>query len=134
MGQAKFQSKLLTQDGHQHVIADGNPNLRLDRVLARSEKVFDPQVLLDPFEKQLYSTAAFVKLCNGRCGQVKVIAQEHQSLAFDRVSVTDAAEAIRVMLDAFVQRKPDYLIAADARAFVHRPRLQIGRAASRNNT
>src|ERR1700678_29668 len=114
MGQAKFQSKLLPQDGNQHVVADSYPNLRLDRVLSRSEKVFDPQVLLDPFEKQFYSPATFVKLRDRQCGQVKVIGQEHQGFALFRVSVTDAAEAIRVMLDAFGQAQPNDLVAADA--------------------
>ena len=116
-------------------LVDSNPNLRLDRVFSSSEKVFDPQVLLDPFEIQFYSPSAFVELRNGQCGQVKVIRQEHQSLALFRVSVTDAAEAIRVMLNAFRQTQPDHLITADTRAFVHRARpqtmeLQAGFAAS----
>src|ERR1022692_3967310 len=124
MGQAKFQSKLLAQDGYQHVNTDRNPDLRLDSVLGGSEKVFDPQVLLDPFEEQFYSPSAFVKLRNSKCGQVKVIGQKYQSLVLFRVPLTDAAETIRVMPDAFVQTQPDHLIAADARASVHRARLQ----------
>src|ERR1022692_993164 len=96
MGQAKFQSKLLAQDGYQHVNTDRNPDLRLDSVLGGSEKVFDPQVLLDPFEEQFYSPSAFVKLRNSKCGQVKVIGQKYQSLVIFRVPVTDAAETIQI--------------------------------------
>jgi hypothetical protein len=37
----------------QHVYADRDPDLRLDRVLAGAQKGLDPKVLLDPFEEQL---------------------------------------------------------------------------------
>ena len=37
--------------GHQHVCADRNPDLCLDRVLRIAEKAFDPKMLFDPLEK-----------------------------------------------------------------------------------
>ena len=43
--------ELLFHDGDQHVDTDGNPDLRLHRVVAGAIKVFDAQVLLNPFEK-----------------------------------------------------------------------------------
>ena len=36
----------------QHISADRDPVLRLDRVLVGAIKVLDSAVLLDPFEKQ----------------------------------------------------------------------------------
>ena len=39
-------------NGNQHVSADCNPNLRLNRVLFGAIKGLDAQVLLYPFEKQ----------------------------------------------------------------------------------
>lgn len=39
-------------NGDQHVSADRDPDLRLDRVLVGAIKGLDSAVLLDPFEKQ----------------------------------------------------------------------------------
>jgi hypothetical protein len=61
LGQTQLQAKFLTHDRHQHVNADGNPNWRLDRVVACAEKVFDPQILFDPLEEQLYPPSALVE-------------------------------------------------------------------------
>ena len=45
--------KLLLDDGDEHVGADGAPDLRLHRVLAGAQKLFNSKMLLDPFEEQL---------------------------------------------------------------------------------
>ena len=45
-------------------------------------------------------------------GQVEVIGQEHQSLASLRVFITDAAQAIGVMLNAARQGQPHDMVAA----------------------
>src|ERR1700677_4128083 len=111
LGQTQLQSKFLAHDGHQHVNADGNPDLRLDSIVARAEKVLDPQILFDPLEEQLYPPAALIELRDRQSGQVEVIRQEDKGLAALRVSITDAAEAIRVVLNALAQAKPDYLVA-----------------------
>jgi hypothetical protein len=87
LGQAKFQPKFFAQDRHQHANADGDPNLGLDRVIACAEQVFDPQVLFDPLEDQLYPPAALVELGNGERGQVEVIAHKDQRLAGVRVAI-----------------------------------------------
>ena len=52
--------KSLLDDGNEDVGGDGDPDLGLDRVLRSSKKDFDPQMLLDPFEEQLYLPAAAV--------------------------------------------------------------------------
>ena len=46
------QLKTFLDDGDQHVSADGDPDLRLHRVLAGAEKCLDAQMLLDPLEEQ----------------------------------------------------------------------------------
>src|SRR5271170_8279803 len=92
--QTKLQSKFLAHDSHQHVNADGNPDLRLDSVLAGAEKVLDPQILFDPLEEQFHPPAALVELRDGKSGQVEVIGQEDKNLATLRVSIADAAETI----------------------------------------
>ena len=50
------------KDGDQHVDADGDPDLGLDRVLGGPEERLDAQVLLDPFEEQFHLPAASVEL------------------------------------------------------------------------
>ena len=44
--------KFLFDDDDEHVGGDGAPDLRLDCVLAVSEKLLDAQVLLDPLERR----------------------------------------------------------------------------------
>jgi hypothetical protein len=80
LGQAKFQLKLLAHNGHQHVNADGNPDLRLDSVVGRAEKVLDPQVLLDPLEEQFYPPAAFVELGDVSAGKSKLLVRKTKDL------------------------------------------------------
>ncbi len=44
---------MLFDDRHQHIDADGDPDLSFHRILGCTEKCFDPQMLFDPFEEQL---------------------------------------------------------------------------------
>ena len=60
-------------DCDQNINADGNPNLGLYCVLGSSKEGLDFQILFDPFEKDFYSPAAFVKLSNRQCRQSKVV-------------------------------------------------------------
>jgi hypothetical protein len=50
--EARLQAQALANNGHQHVDRDRDPDLGLYRVLAGTEEGLDPQVLLDPLEKQ----------------------------------------------------------------------------------
>ena len=47
------QTKFLLDDRHQHIDADGDPDLRPHSVLGSAVEAFDAQVLLDPLEEQL---------------------------------------------------------------------------------
>jgi hypothetical protein len=51
--EAPIHLEFLLDDGHEHVNADGNPDLRLHRVDAVAIEGFYMQILLDPFEEQL---------------------------------------------------------------------------------
>ena len=119
-----MQAQLLPQDSHQDVNAHGDPHLGFDCVGAVAEKVFDPQVLLDPFEEQLHLPAALVELGDGQRGKIEVIGQEHQDFAVLRVPVTHAPKAVWVVFDTFIESQPDDMIASQPGAFVHRARLQ----------
>ncbi len=62
--QTQFDFQFLLDDSYQNVNADDNPDLGLHCIFGRTERCFDSQVLLDPFERDFYLPAAFVKLCN----------------------------------------------------------------------
>ena len=56
---------MLAGDRQQAVVCDGRPHLRLHRVLGRSIKRLDPQVLFDAFEEYLDLPSLLVKLRDG---------------------------------------------------------------------
>ena len=68
-------------NGDQHVSADCNPDLRLDRVLVGAIKRFDAQVLLYPFEKQFDLPALAVQVCNQLGFEGEVVGQKRDALA-----------------------------------------------------
>ena len=49
--QRGVQTKLLLDDGDEHVNRDGDPDLRLYCVLGGAVEALDAQVLLDPLER-----------------------------------------------------------------------------------
>jgi len=123
-GQANLQMKLFAQNGHEQINANRDPDLGLDRVIARPKEMLDAQVLFDAFEKQLNLPSTFVKLGNNWGGQVEVVGQEDQAVAAVRISEADAPEPLRVMGHARRARHPDDLIAAEPGGRVHRAGLQ----------
>lgn len=68
-------------NGDQHVCADRDPDLRLDRVLVGAIKRLDSQVLLDPFEKQFDLPALAVQVCNQLWFEGEVVGQKRDALA-----------------------------------------------------
>ena len=75
------QMQAFLGNGDQHVCADRDPDLRLDRVLVGAIKRLDPQVLLDPFEKQLDLPALAVQVCNQLGFEGEVVGQKCDALA-----------------------------------------------------
>ena len=78
--QGHVQTKFLLDDCHQHVDADGDPDLRFYGALVGTEKRFDAQMLLDPFEKQLDLPATFVELSDDQSGKLKIVGEEAEPL------------------------------------------------------
>ena len=60
-------------DGDQDIHRDGDPYLGLDRILGGSKERLDPQVLLDPFEKQFDLPAGLVKQRDAFCRKRKIV-------------------------------------------------------------
>lgn len=53
----------------------------IDRVLGCAEERLDPQVLLDPFEKEFDLPPAPVELRDRLCLHLEVVGEEHEPLA-----------------------------------------------------
>ena len=75
------QMQAFLGNGDQHISADCNPDLRLDRVLVGAIKRLDSQVLLDPFEKQFDLPALAVQICNQLGFEGEVVGQKRDALA-----------------------------------------------------
>ena len=107
-------------DGDEHVSAHGNPDLCLDGVLAGTQKRLDPQVLLDPFEKQFHLPALAVKICNKLGLKRKVVGQKRDAFAAV-VFGDDPPKGCRVIFAGVENCQHARLIADNAGVgFVHR--------------
>jgi hypothetical protein len=68
-------------NGDQHVGADCDPDLRLDRVLVGAIKRLDAQMLLDPFEKQFDLPALAIQVRYQLRFECEVVGQERDAFA-----------------------------------------------------
>ena len=100
------------RDRDQHVGGNGDPYLRLDRVLAGAEKNLDPQMLLDPFEEQLDLPALLVKRRDYVWLQCKVVGQKREALS-GLVLDHDATQRGRIVFARTRHRQHASLIADD---------------------
>ena len=99
-------------DSDEDVSADRNPYLRLHGILAGSQKGFDTQMLLDPFEEQFDLPSLLVK-CRDHLGlERKVVGQKSDafsSLVFD----DDTPQCRRIILARIEHRQYARLVADD---------------------
>lgn len=109
------QMQAFLGNGDQHVSADRNPDLRLDRVLGGSVKRFDPQMLFDPLEEQLDLPALAIQLRNQLGFEREVVGQKRDSLAC-LVLGHDTTQRSGIVLAGIEDRQHASLIANDVRA------------------
>ena len=131
--------ELLFDDGNQHVGGHGAPDLRLHRVFARAQKTLDAQMLLDPFEEQLYLPAAFVQRGNGQRRQCRVVGQKYQRLARHGIFVSDTSQMFGIVAGHVKTVEPNRLVADHSRAAVglgrvHAPRIQDRKSTRLNSS
>ena len=123
------QSKTFFGNRDQHVSADCDPDLRLDRVLGSTKKCLDPQMLLDPFEEQFDLPALSIQFCNQFGFESKVVGQKHNAFA-GLVLDHHAAQRDRIILAGIENRQYTGLVANDVRlGAIHRMRaatLELG--------
>ena len=113
-----LQGEALLDDGDQHVHRHGDPDLRLHRVLGRSEKRLDAQVLLDPLEEQLHPPAVAVQVRHGEGGHGEVVGQEVERPTRFRVPVLHPPQGLGILVPCLRAHQHDGLVAEQARGLV----------------
>ena len=89
-----------------------------DRVLGGAVENFDPQMLLDPFEKQFDLPAATIQLGDGQSWQGEVVGEKDQALAGNRIFEADSTERCVEILLGVKARQHDGLVANQAGAAI----------------
>ena len=122
--------KLLLHDGDKHIGGDGGPHLRLHRVLAGTQKLFDTQVLLDPLEEQFDLPALLVQRADRQRRKRGVVGQENQPVARVRILEANAPQMLRIISRGIEAIERNALIADHATiAFagrgVHPARVEV---------
>ena len=121
--EASGQFQLLVQDGYQQICCHSDPNLSFHCVEARPVVMLDPQIALDPLEKQLDIPALLVKFGNRQRGKFHVIGQEYQIALLLGIEKPNPPQRRRKVFPCFGQRQIPDLIAPKPCCFVHRTRL-----------
>ena len=79
----------LLRNDEQKIVANGYPDLRIDRILGGSIEGLDVQMLLDPFEEEFILQALAVQFCNGQwIFNREVVGQEAIDFPFSKSSYT----------------------------------------------
>src|SRR5712692_9395174 len=113
----------LLDDGDQNIGGDGDPDLRLNAILGSPVEGFDPQMLLDPFEKELDLPAAAVQFGDRKRGQGEIVGQEDEGLGGFGILKTDAAQRGLEALVRVEAREDDTLVADQAGLAIDRMRV-----------
>ena len=108
----------LIETGHHEVDGDSDPDLGLHGVLGCAVESLDPEILLDPFEKQFDVPATLVNAGDGYCGQPEMVGNKDQALACFWIDETDSSEFSWVIPFTFGCLQADSLVATQAAGFV----------------
>lgn len=96
--------QFLFNNGDQHISRDGAPDLRLHGVLAVTQKIFDAQILLNPFEEQFNLPTTFVQRRNGCCWQRSIVRQKHQRLTGISIFESNPTQKFRIFFRLYKTR------------------------------
>ena len=110
----------LLGNSKQQVIADGNPYLREDCILAGSVERLNVQMLFDPFEETFHLPTFPVKFSNGQVRMCEVVGQEPIEVCCGIILIHNHAECIGIPLGGFQARQPDSGIANNSGTFINR--------------
>lgn len=104
--------KFVLDDGNQYVSRHSAPDLRLDCVLACSQKGFDSQVLLAPFEEQFDLPSLTIECCDQFEFESKVVRQKGKPFAI-LVHCNNATNDLWIFFGGVANSQHTSLIAND---------------------
>src|SRR5689334_18735455 len=90
--QGSGQTQLLVSDSHDQINGDGNPDLCLHRVGARSIVVLDSEMALDPAEEQLDPPPQTVNQGHRQRRDLEMVGQKDQIPLRLDVEITDLSQ------------------------------------------
>lgn len=106
-------------NGKQQIVADGNPNLRENRILARTIERLDMQPLLYPFEETFHLPAFPIEFCDSQVGVGEVVSQESIDIACSIIFINDHTESFRIPLGGSRTGKSDYRVTNNTSVLVN---------------
>ena len=112
--------KQLLGNDQQQIVTDGNPYLRKDCILRRSEERLDMQVLLDPLEEQLYLPTLPIEFCNCECVNGEVVCQESIHVVRGIVFIDNHTYHLWIVLGDECPCEPDTLVADESCMHIYR--------------
>ena len=115
----------LLRNDEQKIVANGYPDLRVDRVLGGSIEGLDVQMLLDPLEEQLDLPALAVQFCNSQwIFNRKVVGQEAIHPPGLKVLIHNKSQRIGILPGRVIAGESDGLVGKNAGTFINRPGLK----------
>src|SRR5207248_1362002 len=105
------------------VDGDGNPDLRLHRILGGAEERFDAKVLLDPFEEEFDLPATAIQRGDSERRQGEVIGEHDQRLPRLQVLDVNTSQRLGEVLLRVEVIEHDRVVAAKTGAAIHRVRI-----------
>lgn len=88
----------MLNDGHQTVGTYSRVNLNTYCVLCRTPKLFNLQMLLEPFEKELNLPSVLIKFGHLKSGYVHRICDENELTFLFFIPIPDDTKLLRVVL------------------------------------
>ena len=106
-------------NGHQTIRRDGAVYLDADGVFGCSPEPLDVEMLLHPFEEQLYLPAVLVEQGDGQSVKRQGVGQERKGPVLLLVIIDDATQDVGILLLGSISREPDNGVGDDV--FRHPP-------------
>ena len=113
------------RNDEQKIVANGYPDLRIDRILGGSVEGLDMQMLLDTLEEQLNLPALAVQFRDGqRVFDCEVVGQEAIDLPGLKVLIHNKSQRIGILPGRVISGESDGLVVKNAGTFVDRSGLK----------
>jgi hypothetical protein len=126
----KVHGQLFLDDRDERINRHGYPDLRPHRVLRRSVKRFDAEILLDPAEKQLDAPAEFIEFGYRQRRLKKVVGQKREIAIILSIKIANPPQRLGIINFRFGTGQDDGLVGSQVHGFIHGsrqnpPRLKI---------